>query len=146
MGAARPSVSAKRAAFLNKRTKATGAAYRNPNKKQKRTPTSVSAAMVIKNRKKTEAAKLSSTLSLNKHGAAANINAFTLNEDFKDKAISDLLFPWKLHDMLDDAERNQDLKTNVVSWQADGVSFNIHDKDRFVDEVVPRYFQKLPLL
>jgi len=142
--AARPSVSAKRAAFLNKRTKATGAAYRNPNKKQKRTPTSASAAMVIKNRKKTEAAKSSSALSLNKHGAAANINAFTLNEDFKDKVISDLLFPWKLHDMLDDAERNQDLKTNVVSWQADGVSFNIHDKDRFVEEIISKYFEKVP--
>jgi len=139
----RPSPSAKRAAFLNKRSKATGAAYRNPNKKQKRAGASVSAAMVIKNRKKIEAAKFSSSLSLHKNGADS-INAFTLNEDFKDKAISDLLFPWKLHDMLDDAELNQDIKSNVVSWQPDGVSFNIHDKDRFIEEVVPRYFEKIP--
>ena len=135
--APKASVSAKRAAFLNKRSKATGAAYRNPNKKQKRAP---SGALVIKNRKKTAASK-SSALSSNKNGAA--INAFTLNEGFNDKAVSDLLFPWKLHDMLDDTDRHQDLKANVVSWQADGVSFNIHDKDRFVAEVIPKYFEKL---
>mmetsp|Transcript_23445 Transcript_23445/g.51948 ORF Transcript_23445/g.51948 Transcript_23445/m.51948 type:complete len:130 (+) Transcript_23445:180-569(+) len=35
--AQRPSASAKRAAFLNKRSKATGAAYRNPNKKTETT-------------------------------------------------------------------------------------------------------------
>ena len=139
-----PSPSAKRAAFLNKRSKATGPAYRNPNKKQRRTGSNVSAALVMKNRKKNEAAKLSSSLSLHKHGGTAIVNAFTLNEDFKENAISDLLFPWKLHDMLDDAELNQDIKSNVVSWQADGVSFNIHDKDRFVQEVVPKYFQKIP--
>jgi len=141
--AAATAASAKRAAFLNKRTKATGAAYRNPNKKQKRAPTNASAA-VVKNRKKAATAKSSSALSLNKKGGAANVNAFTLSEDFKEKAISDLLFPWKLHDMLDDSELNQDLKTNVVSWQADGVSFDIHDKDRFVEEVIPKYFEQVP--
>lgn len=134
---ARPAVSAKRAAFLNKRSKATGAVYRNPNKKQKRAPT---AAMVIKNRKKAMAAKSSAL----QNKSAANINAFTLNEDFNEKEISDLLFPWKLHDMLDDTESSEDLKKNVVSWQADGVSFNIHDKDRFVEEVIPKYFEKIP--
>merc|ERR1712194_613634 len=105
--------------FLNKRSKATGTAYRNPNKKQRRVGSNVSAALVMKNRKKNEAAKLSSTLYSHKNGGAASINAFTLNEDFKDNAISDLLFPWKLHDMLDDAELSQDIKSNVVSWQAD---------------------------
>ena len=138
---ARPTVSAKRAAFLNKRTKATGAAYRNPNKKQKRAPSSASA--LIKNRKKTVTAKASTSLTNNKNGCN-NINAFTLNEDFKERAVPDLLFPWKLHDMLDDAERNEDMKTNVVSWQADSVSFYIHDQDRFVNEVIPRYFEKTP--
>jgi hypothetical protein len=136
------SAAAKRAAFLNKRSRATGAAYRNPNKKQKRAPSSTSAAMVMKNRKKNAAAKASSSLSPNK--TASNLNAFTLNEDFKEKAIPDLLFPWKLHDMLDDTERSEDLKTNVVSWQADGVSFNIHNKERFVAEVIPKYFEKVP--
>jgi len=67
-----------------------------------------------------------------------------LNEDFKETALVsiDLLFPWKLHDMLDDTDHDEDLKTNVVSWQPDGVSFAIHDDERFVKEVVPRYFEK----
>jgi len=141
----RPSLSAKRAAFLNKRSKATGAAYRKLNKKQKRSSTSTGSALVVKNRKKTMAIKSSSALSLNKNTTTTtNIDVFTLNEDFKEKAISDLLFPWKLHDMLDDTERSLDLKTHVVSWQIDGVSFNIHDKDRFVEEVIPKYFEKQP--
>ncbi len=138
---AKAAASTKRAAFLNKRSKASGAIYRNPNKKQKRAPTNTTA-MVIKKRKKGTAAKSSSVLASNKNGAP--INAFTLNEGFKDKAVPDLLFPWKLHDMLDETELDQDLKTNVVSWQADGVSFNVHDKDRFVREVIPKYFDNLP--
>lgn len=133
--------SAKRAAFLNKRSKADGAVYRNPNKKQKRSPTNATA-MVIKNRKKAIAAKSSSTIVSSKNNAS--INAFTLNEGFSEKAVSDLLFPWKLHDMLDDTDHNEDLKANVVSWQADGVSFNIHNKERFVEEVIPKYFDKVP--
>jgi len=139
--AVKPSASAKRAAFLNKRSRATGAVYRNPNKKQKRAPTSTTA-MVMKNRKKAMAAKSASALASNKNNAS--INAFTLNEGLNEKAVSDLLFPWKLHDMLDDTDRIEDLKTNVVAWQADGVSFNIHDKNRFVEEVIPKYFDKVP--
>lgn len=137
---AKAAASTKRAAFLNKRSKASGAVYRNPNKKQKRAPSNATA-MVIKNRKKGVAGK-SSVLASNKNRAP--INAFTLNEGFNEKAVSDLLFPWKLHDMLDETELDEDLKTNVVSWQADGVSFNVHDKDRFVQEVIPKYFEKLP--
>ena len=143
--AAPVAVSAKRAAFLNKRSKATGAAYRNPNKKQKRTPTAASAASIMKNRKKSVTSKSSASSYLIKNGgSAAKINGFTLNEDFKQKEVPDLLFPWKLHDTLDDAELSQDIKTNVVSWQADGVSFNIHNKERFVNEVLPRYFENTP--
>eukprot|EP00532_Pseudo-nitzschia_australis_P007038 CAMPEP_0168172968 /NCGR_PEP_ID=MMETSP0139_2-20121125/5592_1 /TAXON_ID=44445 /ORGANISM="Pseudo-nitzschia australis, Strain 10249 10 AB" /LENGTH=1001 /DNA_ID=CAMNT_0008090765 /DNA_START=239 /DNA_END=3244 /DNA_ORIENTATION=+ len=143
--AAPTAVSAKRAAFLNKRSKATGAAYRNPNKKQKRTPTAASAAIMMKNRKKSVTSKSSASSHLIKNGgSAAKINGFTLNEDFKQKEVPDLLFPWKLHDTLDDAELSQDIKTNVVSWQADGVSFNIHNKERFVNEVLPRYFENTP--
>lgn len=143
--AARPALSAKRAAFLNKRSKATGAVYRNPNKKQKRSP-STSTATLEKNRKKTLATKPSSVSpmsSVGKTGASASMNAFTLNEAFKDNKVPDLLFPWKLHDMLDHAEEEDNLRTNVVSWQADGVSFNIHDKDRFVEEILPQHFENV---
>jgi hypothetical protein len=137
-------VTAKRAAFLNKRTKATGAAYRNPNKKQKTVPSSDGG----KGRKKTVTTKSSSSLVTsnknNKNGGGPTGASFTLNEDFKEPAIVsiDLLFPWKLHDMLDGTKQNEDLKKNVVSWQPDGVSFAIHDKERFVKEVIPLYFEK----
>jgi len=132
-----PAVSAKRAAFLNKRSKATGAAYRNPNKKQKRIPSGVSSKG--RGRKKAVTTK-SAAMVTNKNGGTS----FTLNEDFKEAALVsiDLLFPWKLHDMLDDTDHDEDLKRNVVSWQPDGVSFAIHDQDRFIKEVVPRYFEK----
>lgn len=130
----RPSVSAKRAAFLNKRSKATGAAYRNPNKKQKRATNG--------GRKINLLAK--SALSSYRNGVTTS--SFTLNENLKEKALAtiDLLLPWKLHDMLDDAETNLELK-NIVSWQPDGVSFSINNEDRFVSEVVPRYFTKSPI-
>jgi hypothetical protein len=138
-------VTAKRAAFLNKRTKATGAAYRNPNKKQKTGPSSSDGG---KRRKKAVTTKsLSSSLVTSnkiKNGGGPTGASFILNEDFKEPAIVsiDLLFPWKLHDMLDGTEQNEDLKKSVVSWQPDGVSFAIHDKDRFVKEVIPQYFEK----
>jgi hypothetical protein len=137
-------VTAKRAAFLNKRTKATGAAYRNPNKKQKTVPSSDGG----KGRKKAVTTKSSSSLVTsnknNKNGGGPTGASFTLNAEFKEPAIVsiDLLFPWKLHDMLDGTEQNEDLKKNVVSWQPDGVSFAIHDNERFVREVIPLYFEK----
>ena len=137
---AKQSKDAKRAAFLTKK-RGMGSLYRNPNKKQKRSPSNATA-MVMKNRKKAAAGTTSSTVLSSKNNAT--INAFTLNEGFSENSVSDLLFPWKLHDMLDDTDRNEDLKANVVSWQADGVSFNIHNKDRFVEEVIPKYFDKVP--
>jgi len=137
---ARPSVFAKRASFLNKRSKATGAAFRNPNKKPKGALNGRTSNG--RGRKKAATTK-SATLVINKNGGSTG-NSFMLNENFKETSLAsiDLLFPWKLHDMLDDTERNEELKKNVVSWQPDGVSFAIHDKERFVNEVVPRYFEK----
>ena len=70
-------------------------------------------------------------------------NAFPLNEGFKGPDdMPDLLFPWKLHDLLDDAETNDDIKQNVVSWNADGVSFAIHSDERFVEEVMPKFMEE----
>jgi hypothetical protein len=48
-------------------------------------------------------------------------------------------FPFILHDLLEDAERfgNQ----SIVSWSPDGLSFQIHDKQLFLDIILPRYFR-----
>lgn len=48
-------------------------------------------------------------------------------------------FPFRLHDMLNDASKKGFV--DVVCWRADDRSFLIRDKDRFAAEVLPNYFQ-----
>ncbi len=50
------------------------------------------------------------------------------------------LFPYILHGMLDDVEKIG--KSQIVSWNADGKSFRIHDPDAFVSIVLGKYFKK----
>jgi len=49
-------------------------------------------------------------------------------------------FPWKLHEMLSEVERNgfQD----IISWEPDGMAFKVHDCQLFVDKVMPLYFDQ----
>lgn len=47
-------------------------------------------------------------------------------------------FPDKLHAMLDDADVNS--FTDIVSWEEDGHAFKVHDSERFVNTILPRYF------
>ena len=49
-------------------------------------------------------------------------------------------FPYKLHAMLDGAEES--LYVPIVSWNADGRSFTIHDRDALMQQVAPLYFQQ----
>lgn len=49
-------------------------------------------------------------------------------------------FPWKLHDMLCESER--DGFQHIVSWGADGTVFCVHDQKEFVDKVMPTYFDQ----
>ena len=51
-----------------------------------------------------------------------------------------LLFPWKLHDMLQTVER--DGQDDVVSWLPDGKSFKVHDTNTFVNEIMPKHFKQ----
>lgn len=48
-------------------------------------------------------------------------------------------FPFRLHDMLNDATKKG--FEDVVCWRNDDRSFLIRDKDRFAMEVLPNYFQ-----
>ena len=49
-------------------------------------------------------------------------------------------FPFRLYDMLEYAAADDDLHS-IVSWSADGLSFSIHQKDIFIERIVPRYFK-----
>jgi len=49
-------------------------------------------------------------------------------------------FPWKLHDMLEDAEAKG--FEDIVSWMLDGLSFKVHKVEEFVEQVLPMYFDQ----
>jgi hypothetical protein len=50
------------------------------------------------------------------------------------------IFPWKLHDMLADAERGN--FQDSISWVQDGRAFKVHRSDDFVEKVMPNYFDQ----
>ena len=49
-------------------------------------------------------------------------------------------FPWKLYDMLTDAEENG--FESIVSWELDGMAFKVHNHDLFLETVMPLYFDQ----
>ncbi len=49
-------------------------------------------------------------------------------------------FPWKLHDMLDTVA-DEGLE-DVVSWEDNGRSFRVHQTQKFVESVMPRWFKQ----
>jgi hypothetical protein len=51
-----------------------------------------------------------------------------------------LQFPWKLHEMLKDAEIEG--FTSIVSWLPDYNSFKVHDQKAFTSQIMARYFRQ----
>lgn len=49
-------------------------------------------------------------------------------------------FPWRLHDLLDDAEAND--YEHIVSWQNGGQGFKVHDPKVFAQSIMPKYFNQ----
>lgn len=49
-------------------------------------------------------------------------------------------FPWKLHEMLDIAEKEN--FTNIVSWLPDHKSFKVYQTETFVRDIMPKYFRQ----
>jgi hypothetical protein len=64
---------------------------------------------------------------------------FTFQHDVKISARNENTFPWRLHIVLDAAEREG--FTDIVSW-IDQSSFKVHDPEAFVDKIMPRFFQQ----
>lgn len=49
-----------------------------------------------------------------------------------------LQFPFKLHEMLKMADRND--KSHIVSWMPEGRGFKVHNKEAFCEHIMPLYF------
>ena len=47
-------------------------------------------------------------------------------------------FPWKLHRLLDDAEKHG--FESIVSWLPEGDAFKVHNRMRFASQIMPSYF------
>ena len=49
---------------------------------------------------------------------------------------SDLVFPQKLHRLLTASEQDAEL-ARIVSWRVHGRAFAVHDRKRFLKEILP---------
>lgn len=49
-------------------------------------------------------------------------------------------FPWKLHDVLEDAERKG--FTHIVSWTMGGRAFKVHNQKDFEQKIMTEYFNQ----
>jgi len=54
------------------------------------------------------------------------------------KDHSNVQFPWRLHELLSEAEANG--KSEIISWLPDANAFKVHNKVRFTKEILPSYF------
>lgn len=87
---------------------------------------------VAPRKKATPVAEGSDTLPSKEEDSAQNPS------DKKGKSASFESFPGKLHRILQDAEN--DGNEDIISFYPDGRSFGIHDSQRFLKEIMPRYF------
>jgi HSF-type DNA-binding len=82
----------------------------------------------------------------NYHDHATDLSLeFDLQEELamKRKGGVAIPFPLKLHEMLDQIEA--DGLSHVISWQAHGRAFMVHDPKEFVSHVMPKYFKQTKL-
>merc|ERR1711862_583723 len=65
------------------------------------------------------------------------LNASDLSKKLVEKEMRQP-FPVKVYEMLENAESKE--FSHIVSWNADGTGFMVHDKEYFTKEIVPHYF------
>eukprot|EP00538_Stauroneis_constricta_P002601 CAMPEP_0119572642 /NCGR_PEP_ID=MMETSP1352-20130426/44719_1 /TAXON_ID=265584 /ORGANISM="Stauroneis constricta, Strain CCMP1120" /LENGTH=281 /DNA_ID=CAMNT_0007622327 /DNA_START=1200 /DNA_END=2045 /DNA_ORIENTATION=+ len=51
-----------------------------------------------------------------------------------------VMFPWLLHEVLNDAASNH--LEHIVAWNPSGLSFKVHDREAFTQQILPRYFSQ----
>jgi hypothetical protein len=60
-----------------------------------------------------------------------------------DRVQTKLSFPWKLHRLLEDAEKEGNM--HIVSWLPDGKAFKIHKPKEFCKTTIAKYFKQTKL-
>ncbi|KAG7342545.1 HSF-type DNA-binding protein [Nitzschia inconspicua] len=56
-------------------------------------------------------------------------------------AVTEYNFPRKLYRLLDDCDKTPEYRS-ICSWLSDGKQFKIHNKKRFVEVILPNYFDQ----
>ena len=56
------------------------------------------------------------------------------------KSKASLPLPWKVHEMLDSAEKEG--FASIISWLPDIDAFRVHQPQGFVEMIMPRYFHQ----
>lgn len=71
-----------------------------------------------------------------------NLDLSKINKDKSQKRRRQPLnsFPMKLYKMLNEVA--SDGKEDIIGWTQDGMSFQLRDKTRFMNEVMPNYFNQ----
>lgn len=65
----------------------------------------------------------------------------TTDREFNDgNDVCKLPFPYKLYQMLTDADEKG--FHHIVSWNATGTSFKVHDSVAFTKTIIPKYFKQ----
>lgn len=62
-----------------------------------------------------------------------------LPEDKRINGRGGKLFPQRLHQLVEDGDEKF---SDVISWMPHGRSFRVHDKKRFTNEILPKYFKQ----
>jgi hypothetical protein len=62
-----------------------------------------------------------------------------LSNLIKTRRTAAIKFPAKLHQILNEVEQKEN--DEIISWNRDGKSFNVHNQKMFVDTVLPSYFR-----
>jgi len=77
---------------------------------------------------------------LSEHGCRSQISHLAVEQEFEYRPPSEQSFPWKLYDMLQDAESKG--FNDVISWSCSGHGFKVHKLQNFVEAVMPLYFDQ----
>jgi len=84
---------------------------------------------------------MSNQASDNQSSSSANsMPALVMEASSRKEKEARLHFPCKVYDMLEDADKQG--HKEIVSWNASGTGFTVHNKDLFTKKIIPQYFNQ----